>query len=363
MAPWVRGGGEGMRLPGPQSRMRRSALPALALLCLTAPDGPGLRGQDRDLSAAWRSVFKREVDPPSPPDNPLTPNKVALGARLFSDARLSGADRSCASCHIPARAFSDGRRRPIDLSGRPLPRNTPSLFNLAWSKYYFWDGRAPSLEAQVAMPIEAGEEMRGDWPTILRRLGEDADLVERFRAAFPGEPSPSRATVLKALASYVRSLLSPPTRFDAWVNAEGGALSDAETRGLRLFVGKAACVLCHVGWRFTDDRFHDIGLRSRDAGRGGVKGGTPGLRAFKTPGLRELTRTAPYMHDGSLATLGAVIRHYNGGFVARPSLATQLNRGLSLSGRERADLLAFLRALSSPQGVGAPGTGGLKGEP
>ena len=127
MAPWVRGGGEGMRLPGPQSRLRRSALPALALLCLSAPDGPGLRGQDRDLSAAWRSVFKREVDPPSPPDNPLTPDKVALGARLFSDTRLSGADRSCASCHVPARAFSDGRRRPIGLSGRPLPRNTPSL--------------------------------------------------------------------------------------------------------------------------------------------------------------------------------------------------------------------------------------------
>jgi cytochrome c peroxidase len=363
MAPWVRGGGDGMRLPTPQSRLRRSALPALALLCLSAADGPGLRGQDRDLASAWRSVFKREVDPPSPPDNPLTPNKVALGRRLFSDARLSGADRSCASCHVPARAFSDGRRRPIGLSGRPLPRNTPSLLNLAWSKYYFWDGRAPSLEAQVAMPIEAGEEMRGDWPTVVRRLSEDADLVERFRAAFPGEPSPSRATVLKALASYVRSLVSPPTRFDAWVKGEGGALSDAETRGFRLFVGKAACVLCHVGWRFTDDRFHDIGLRSKDAGRGGVKGGTPGLRAFKTPGLRELTRTAPYMHDGSLATLGAVVRHYNGGFVARPSLATQLNRGLSLSGRERADLLAFLRTLSSPQDVGAPGAEGLKGAP
>jgi cytochrome c peroxidase len=347
-----------MRLPGLQSRLCRSTLAALALLGLSAPGGPGLRGQDRDLDAAWRSVFKREVDPPSPPDNPLTPDKVALGARLFSDARLSGADRSCASCHAPARAFSDGRRRPIGLSGRPLPRNTPSLFNLAWSKYYFWDGRAPSLEAQVAMPIEAAEEMRGDWPTILRRLEEDADLVERFRAAFPGEPSPSRATALKGLASYVRSLVSPPTRFDAWVKGEKGALSDAETRGFRLFVGKAACVLCHVGWRFTDDRFHDIGLRSGDAGRGGVEGGTPGLRAFKTPGLRELTRTAPYMHDGSLATLGAVVRHYNGSFVARPSLATQLNRTLSLRGRERADLLAFLRALSSRQGVGAPGKGG-----
>jgi len=344
-------------LLGPQSRLRRSALPLLAALFLLAPGGTGLHGQDRDLDAHWRKLFTRGRDSPSPPDNPVTPNKVALGARLFSDTRLSGANRSCAGCHVPERAFSDGRRRPIGLSGRPLSRNTPSLFNLAWSKHYFWDGRAPSLEAQVAMPIEAGEEMRGDWPTILRRLGADGDLVERFRAAFPGEPSPSRATVLKALASYVRSLVSPPTRFDAWVEGEQGALSDAETRGFRLFVGKAACVLCHVGWRFTDDRFHDIGLRSKDAGRGAIEGGTPGLRAFKTPGLRELTRTAPYMHDGSLATLGAVIRHYNGGFVARPSLATQLNRGLALNGSERADLVAFLRALSSRQGA-APETKG-----
>jgi cytochrome c peroxidase len=331
----------------------------LALICLLASDGsPAVRGQDRDLDAAWRRVFKRAVDPPSPPDNPLTPDRVALGAVLFADTRLSGANRSCASCHIPARAFSDGRRRPIGLSGRPLPRNTPSLFNLAWGKDYFWDGRAPSLEAQVVVPIEADEEMRGDWPTILDRLGTDADLVKQFRAAFPGEPSPSRATVVKALAAYVRSLVSPPTRFDAWVEGEAGALSDAERRGFRLFVGKGACVLCHGGWRFTDDRFHDVGLRSKDAGRGAVKGGTPGLRAFKTPGLRELTRTAPYMHDGSLATLDAVIRHYNGGFVARPSLATQLNRGLRLKARERADLLAYLRTLSSQPGASPSVAGG-----
>jgi cytochrome c peroxidase len=352
-----------MLVPGPPSRRGRSALFALALICLSVSDGRALRGQDRDLDAAWRRVFKRAVDPPSPPDNPLTPDKVALGARLFADTRLSGANRSCASCHLPARAFSDGRRRPIGLSGRPLPRNTPSLFNLAWGKDYFWDGRAPSLEAQVAVPIEADEEMRGDWPTILGRLGTDADLVKRFRAAFPAEPSPSRATVVKALAAYVRSLLSPPTRFDAWVEGEAGALSDAERRGFRLFVGKGACVLCHGGWRFTDDRFHDVGLRSKDAGRGAVKGGTPGLRAFKTPGLRELTRTAPYMHDGSLATLAAVIRHYNGGFVARPSLATQLNRGLRLKARERADLLAFLRALSSRPAASPPAAEGPAGPP
>jgi cytochrome c peroxidase len=148
----------------------------------------------------------------------------------------------------------------------------------------------------------------------------------------------------------VRSLVSPPTRFEAWIGGEAEALRPAEVRGFGLFVGKAGCVLCHVGWRFTDDRFHDIGLPGRDGGRGAVPGGTPGLREFKTPGLRELAHTAPYMHDGSLATLEAVVRHYTGGFVARPSLATHINRKLRLSAQEKADLIAFLRTLSSESG-------------
>ena len=125
-----------------------------------------------------------------------------------------------------------------------------------------------------------------------------------------------------------------------------------EVRGFRLFTGKAGCVLCHVGWRFTDDRFHDIGLASRDGGRGAVPGGTPGLMAFKTPSLRELAHTAPYMHDGSLPTLEAVVAHYAGGFVARPSLSTNLVRDLRLSPAERGDLVAFLRTLSSGQNKG-----------
>jgi cytochrome c peroxidase len=194
--------------------------------------------------------------------------------------------------------------------------------------------------------------MGGDWPTILRRLEGDADLVGQFRAARPKELTVSQAAVVAALAAYVRSLVSPPTRFDAWIAGDSTALRPAEVRGFRLFTGKAGCVLCHVGWRFTDDRFHDIGLASRDGGRGAVPGGTPGLMAFKTPSLRELARTAPYMHDGSLATLDAVISHYAGGFVARPSLSTNLNRDLRLSQAERADLVAFLRTLSSVQGEG-----------
>jgi cytochrome c peroxidase len=347
--------GEWRRALG-RKRCRRacwSAVALAAIACLLLPSATSEpKAQGMDIEALWKARLKRPgLPPPSPPDNPLAPDKAALGARLFADARLSGGGaRSCASCHDPARQFTDGRRRALALSGAPLRRNTPALWNLAWGKHFFWDGRAPSLEAQVRMPIDEPQEMGGDWGDILRRLGADADLASRFRAVFPAEPVVSQAAVLQALASYVRSLVSPPIRFDAWVEGDGEALRPAEARGFRLFIGKAGCVLCHVGWRFTDDRFHDIGLAGSDGGRGAVPGGTPGLMAFKTPSLRELAHTAPYMHDGSLATLEAVIAHYTGGLRERPSLATNINRRLRLSAGEKADLIAFLRTLSSEPG-------------
>jgi len=304
-------------------------------------------GQAADTAAPWRTLFRRPAaPPPAPADNSMTPERIALGARLLADPRLSGGGgRSCVSCHRPELAFTDGRRRAQAISGAPLRRNTPSLWNLAWSRHYFWDGRAPSLEAQVRLPIEAADEMGGDWPTILARLEADAELAGSFRAAFGGEVS--QDAVVKALAAYVRSLVSPATRFDAWIEGDAAALEEAEVRGFRLFTGKAGCVLCHAGWRFTDDRFHDIGLPSGDSGRGAVAGGTPGLRAFKTPSLREAVHTAPYMHDGSLPTLSAVVAHYAGRFVPRPGLAPTMNRALRLSPLERADLVAFLRTLST----------------
>jgi cytochrome c peroxidase len=332
----------------------------LGLLACVLPSP--VTAQNADLAGPWRQMFRRpDGPPPAPAENPLTPAKIALGARLFSDVRLSGnGERACTSCHEPTRAFTDGRRRALGLARIPLRRNTPSLFNLAWGKHFFWDGRAPSLETQVGMPIVEPQEMGGDWPTILHRLEADGELVGQLRmafpgafpgslqGAFPGHAAISREQVVQALASYVRSLVSPPTRFDAWIEGDGDALRPTEVRGFGLFVGKAGCVLCHVGWRFTDDRFHDIGLASPDAGRGAVAGGMPGLAAFKTPGLRELVLTAPYMHDGSLANLTAVINHYAGRLVRRPSLAPHINRRLRLTAQEKADLVGFLRALSSP---------------
>jgi cytochrome c peroxidase len=330
-------------------RSARFRLGTAAIAVLLMSEAPS-RAQAPDLQALWREMFRRPAEVQARPDNPLTAEKIALGGRLFADPRLSGnGRRACASCHQPERAFTDGRRRALSLAGTPLRRNTPSLWNLAWSKHLFWDGRAPSLEAQVHGPIEAADEMGGDWPTITARLEQDAELRAQFRTAFPEEPAITSEIVSKALASYVRSLVSPPTRFDAWIEGDQRALSAAEVRGFRLFAGKAGCALCHVGWRFTDDRFHDIGLRSTDPGRGALPDGTPGRMAFKTPGLRDVARTAPYMHDGSLPTLDAVLAHYTGRFVARPTLAPNMRRDLRLTRAEKSDLIAFLRSLSSEE--------------
>ena len=332
---------------GNPSRWRNVALGLILVLLVCAT--PRLEVGAEDAAGPWRALFRRPATaPPAPADNPSTVARVALGARLFADPRLSGGgNRTCVSCHRPELAFTDARPRALALSGAPLRRNTPSLWNLAWSSQYFWDGRAPSLEAQVQMPIEAADEMAGHWPTIVARLEADTDLVGQFRTPSDRSRRSRGIRSRKRWRPTCARSISPPTRFDAWIAGDAAALSAAEIRGFRLFTGKAGCVLCHVGWRFTDDRFHDIGLPGDDPGRGAVAGGTPGLGAFKTPSLRELAHTAPYMHDGSLPTLTAVVAHYAGGFVARPGLAPHINRDLRLSAQEKADLVAFLLTLST----------------
>lgn len=333
----------------------RSMTPFVFGLAILA--GFSAAAEEANLDQAWRRLFQRDL--PTAQATSGTQASVALGARLFADKRLSGAgNRSCATCHQAERGYSDGRRRALSLSNVPLQRNTPTLWNLAWGKRYFWDGRAASLEEQISQPIENAAEMAGDWPTVLRRLSADADMVAAFRAAYPGEASTlSKDTTVRALADYVRSLVSPRTRFDAWVDGDEAALREDELKGFRVFTGRGGCVLCHVGWRFTDERFHDIGLPSDDPGQGAVPGGTKGLRAFKTPTLRELAHSAPYMHDGSLPTLTSVLQHYSERLTKRASLSPHIKRDLRLTQEEIANLTAFLLTLSSDKTVARPRDG------
>lgn len=306
---------------------------------------------------ALKAVFRR----PSGPPPGLTPGEVgraqvALGRRLFFDKRLSvDGTMSCATCHDPARGFSDGRPKARGRDGTTLQRNTPAIWNLAWARSLFWDGRSGTLEEQARVPLEHPNELSLGVDGAVARLSQIPAYRSAFARAFP-EPARGRAKgaspvtadrLLAAIAAYERSLVSPRTRFDRWIEGDAKALTSNEIDGFRLFAGKARCLACHGGWRFTDERFHDIGLHSPDPGRGGVPGFAGDHRRFKTPTLRELTRTAPYMHDGSLPDLDAVVRHYAGALDRRASLADELKRETSLTDAERASLVAFLRTLSS----------------
>jgi cytochrome c peroxidase len=297
----------------------------------------------------WRQIFTKTAAPPDPENNISTPGKIALGFMLFRDPRLSrDGSLSCASCHQPDRAFTDGLPKAVARDGGPLPRNTPSLLNAAWGKHFFWDGRAASLEEQAKQPLTDAREMAVDFALAVKQLSEDHVAASLFSRAFREAPNVSEDNILKALAAYERTLVSPGSAFDRWVAGDDKALTDDAQRGFSIFVGKGGCVGCHGGWRMTDDSFHDIGLPGDDPGRSTISGGIAGALQFKTPGLRELTKTAPYMHDGSLPTLRSVIDHYAGGHVKRPSLDTNFVRDLTLTEAEKADLEAFLKSASAP---------------
>jgi cytochrome c peroxidase len=300
---------------------------------------------DGDL-AALRTNFVRPAaatEGTAPRDAPL----VRLGRHLFFERLLSGSGRmACSTCHDPARLFQDDRPRAVGVFYRALARRTPSLFDLAEVRPLMRDGRAASLEQQVLMPILDPDEMGQTEERLLQQLGRVAFYREAFAETFPAEGL-STATLARALAAYVRTLESPKTAFDAWVEGDVLALDERERAGFALFVGKAGCIACHSGWRLTDDRFHDIGLPTSDLGRGRFDPDPRNRFAFRTPSLRWVARRPPYMHDGSLPNLRAVIEHYDRGGIDRPG-RSPLARPLALRENEKVELLAFLESVSRP---------------
>jgi cytochrome c peroxidase len=321
-------------------------LAALAAQSAAAPD-----------LAALKAAFRRPTAIPFPADNPYSEAKRSLGEKLFNDSGLSvDGSTACATCHVRAKGFADGRERGVGVSGQRLGRHTPTLWNLAWARPVFWDGRARNLEQQVFGPIESPDEMAQPKAPLLARLAANPDYRQAFAKAFPKNPKVSDNNLAKAIATYERTLVTPPTRFDRWVEGDDQALTAQEVEGFRLFTGKAGCANCHSGFAFTDGNFYDIGLPDADRGRGAVLRLPAADHAFKTPGLRELQRSAPYMHDGSLATLDDVLRHYEHGIVERKTVAPDLVRELKLSDDQRSALLAFLGTLSSDDAPAPPAT-------
>jgi cytochrome c peroxidase len=278
------------------------------------------------LAAAVTIPLGLDLYMPVPEDNPLTAEKIELGRRLFFDRRLSrDGSVACASCHDPERAYSDGRAVAVGVFGRRGRRNAPALINRGYGRLFFWDGRAASLEEQALLPIQDHNEM-------------DLSLAE---ASARVNLAPEE--ISRSLASFVRSILSGNSRFDRFVNGDRNALSAEEQSGLQLFRDKANCTACHVGPNFTDEKLHNTGITWRD-GRFADSGAGHG--DFKTPTLREIARTAPYMHDGSLAGLNDVIEYYDRGGNANPQLDPELHP-LHLSEDEKRSLVQFLRSLST----------------
>lgn len=303
--------------------------------------------------AALQAQYRRPATIPFPAGNPFSQAKADLGRKLFFDPRLSGAaNMSCASCHNPGLSWGDGLPTGVGANAKRLARRSPSILNLAWAEALMWDGRAETLEAQATGPIEEPAEMNQSMSTLLVSLGNLPGYRTAFAAAFPGEPI-SATTIARAIATFERTVVSGKAPFDRWIEGDTTAIDDAARRGFIAFNTKGNCAACHGGWRFTDDSFHDIGLDSDDPGRGRIVPGVEPLRhAFKTPGLRNIAERGPYMHDGSIKTLPAVVRHYDGGFRQRPSLSDQVYK-LNLSERDVGDIVAFLKTLSS---VDAPVT-------
>jgi cytochrome c peroxidase len=293
---------------------------------------------------------------PVPENNPLASARIAIGQRLFFDSLLSRTrSLACASCHQAARAFADSTARSRGVRGSTGRRNAPAIVNRAYGTSFFWDGRAESLETQVLQPIQDSLEMDLPIDAAVRRLMTDAFYGDAFGAAFPD--GITTTNVARALASYVRTIRSGDAPIDRERAGDTTALSAQARRGQILFLGKANCSACHVGPTFSDEQFHNTGVAAgtSDAGRFLVTGREEDRGRFKTPTLREVARTAPYMHDGSLATLDDVVDFYDRGGRENLGLDREI-KPLGLSAGEKADLVSFLGALSGTVTAGVPNT-------
>lgn len=282
-----------------------------------------------------------------PPENPWSEASWELGRHLFFDTRLSEDGQvSCATCHQPERAFSDTSSVSLGVFGREGFRNTPTLVNLAWQPRFHREGGISSLESQVLAPIQEPHEFNHDINLIAAQLSKDPDYKAWSEQAFQRDLDAFAIT--RALAAFERSFISGNSPYDQWVLGNEHALSDAELRGMTLFEDHG-CSGCHQDLWFTDFETHNNGLYSSydDVGAYRLTFDSADVGAFKTPSLRNLTFTAPYMFDGSLSTLAEVIDHYNQGGSGHPNQDPRI-QPLGLTPSEQNELILFLKALSDP---------------
>lgn len=285
--------------------------------------------------------------PDVPSDNPLNDGKVALGKTLFFDKRLSrDSTVSCATCHNPDKGWTDQSPVSTGIRGRKGTRSAPTVLNAAYMEFQFWDGRAPTLEEQAKGPIENPKEMGFTHEEAVARLRGIKGYAPLFKAAF-GDEYVSIDRVAMAIASFERTVLTGNSPYDRWLAGDKNAMSPAAVAGYRLFNDpkRANCSACHDGFNFSDSDFHNTGIGGTEPGREAVTGLPKDQGAFKTPTLRNLRYTAPYMHDGSRKTVVEAIDLYDGGGIQNPNLDARI-KPLHLTEIEEADLAYFLDALN-----------------
>jgi cytochrome c peroxidase len=327
--------------------------------------GHGAQAQASDPRPYLVPVPLGLIEPDIPSDNPLTVGKIELGKKLFFDKRLSLKESmSCATCHSPTHGFAEARPVSVSANGDKQRRNAPTVLNAGYLPVLTWDGRFRLLEQQALEPFSPWGDMSIELGEVMERVAADPDYQRMFREVF-GAP-PSVDALGKSLAAYQRSLVSGGTRFDEYLYGEReDALTDLEKLGYELFVGRGSCINCHDIFHkavnplgggiatFTDNRFHNLGVGyskgvMKDTGRFETTRDPDDWGAFKTPTLRNVALTPPYMHDGSLATLEDVIDFYNKGGVPNPNIAPGLHV-LHLTDMQKQALVAFLQALTDPE--------------
>jgi len=290
------------------------------------------------------------------PESPLQPYLdslkylISLGKTLFFDPRLSGSGNiSCATCHQPELSWTDGKERSIGHAGAMNKRNAPTIQNSWFYKKLFWDGRAKDLENQAFAPINSESEMHGDMRELPANLRKIKGYAALFDSAY-GDPGIDPARIAGAIAAFERTITSRKSRFDEFLSGNKKALNNSELKGLHLFRTRAKCINCHNGPLFTDNQFHNNGFYKNgnpenDRGLYNVTHKDEDIGKFKTPSLRDVMKTGPWMHNGIMITVADIIMVYN---ESSPSPRDDSRRMLYLSPKEQTDLVAFLNAISSP---------------
>ena len=329
----------------PRLELRRVLIAAVVLLTLSVlacenKESAEFKPEIQPLPAGLARYEAMEI----PGDNPMTPEKVALGRQLFFDKRLSGdGTRSCYSCHVCEKGLTDGLAKSIGAFNKPLPRSSPTLWNIGYHKMFYWDGRSPSLEKQAMAAWTGGnmgaKDREGE---IVGKINALQGYQSQFQKVFGGPATAEN--MMQAISAYERTIISGDTAWDKWQAGDQGAVSEAAKRGFEVFK-EAKCTNCHDGVLFTDQQFHNVGigmdLPEPDGGRGKISNKPEETGAFKTPTLRDVAESGPYFHDGSVATLEEAVDLMLGGGKPNQYLDKKNLEKRTITPEKRSDLLSF----------------------